>query len=277
MPIHNRIEKTKRFLECLKFQKAIEFNLIVVNDGSTDESEILIRSEYPNAHIIEGSGKLWWAGSLSAGVNLVKGFIPAPNDIICFINNDVEFNEYFFKTACDYIESSPNEYLLVIARLKLDANETTISGSIVADFSKLSFTPAQESETANCSSTRGLFMSWNSLVRTGGFRPKLLPHYLSDYEFTLRASKRGANIFSPMDVMVQLDEKTSGIRKIEANSRRDFLKQYFSYRHTGNPLHWLVFLILIPNKWTMKNILRILFQNMRNFGLNFLFGRFKVN
>lgn len=61
---------------------------------------------------------------------------------------------------------------------------------VYADLKKLTFRQAKTKDEINCLSTRGLFLRVKDFKKIGGFYPKLLPHYLSDYEFTIRAYKK---------------------------------------------------------------------------------------
>jgi GT2 family glycosyltransferase len=78
----------------------------------------------------------------------------------------------------------------------------------------------------------------------GGFYPHLLPHYLSDYEFTMRAHKKGLKLLVPPDIRLYWNRETTGFREIEERSLLPFLRKYFSKKAAGNPLYWTTFVLL---------------------------------
>ena len=63
----NRKEKT---LVCLNsffeadMPKGYEFDIYLVDDGSTDGTSEAVKENYPNIEIIKGNGNLYWAGGM---------------------------------------------------------------------------------------------------------------------------------------------------------------------------------------------------------------------
>jgi len=65
IPIHNRKAVTIKCLDHLAAQGDLDsFHSIVVDDGSTDGSADAIRAKYPQVHLLQGDGHLWWVGAL---------------------------------------------------------------------------------------------------------------------------------------------------------------------------------------------------------------------
>ncbi len=46
----------------------LPFNVIVVDDGSTDGSYDWISNHYPQVHVLKGNGDLWWSGGMNMGI-----------------------------------------------------------------------------------------------------------------------------------------------------------------------------------------------------------------
>ena len=91
-------------------------------------------------------------------------------------------------------------------------------------------------------------MCWQDLQVVGGFYPCLLPHYLSDYEFTMRAHKKGLTLLVPPDLKLYWNRKTTGFREIEERSLLQFLRKFFSKKAAGNPVYWSTFVLLASQK-----------------------------
>jgi GT2 family glycosyltransferase len=86
------------------------------------------------------------------------------------------------------------------------------------------------------------------LREVGKFHPRLLPHYLSDYEFTIRAHRKGLKLITSADIAVKLDREQTGIRSLEDLGFIDFIKRLFSKKYGCNPIYWSTFILLAVSK-----------------------------
>jgi GT2 family glycosyltransferase len=101
-----------------------------------------------------------------------------------------------------------------------------------------------------------------------GFHPRLLPHYASDYEFTIRARRKGLKLVCDPRLSLLVDESTSGYHRIEETEKSFFRmlkKKFFSVKTPANPFYWTAFILLAcPWRWKLLNILRIWFGTMKS-------------
>jgi glycosyltransferase involved in cell wall biosynthesis len=72
LPVHNRREITKVFIDCLEAQTWQNYHLVLIDDGSTDGTEQVVRERVENLTVIRGNGNWWWAGCLQQGFNFLK-------------------------------------------------------------------------------------------------------------------------------------------------------------------------------------------------------------
>ena len=92
-------------------------------------------------------------------------------------------------------------------------------------------------------------------LSTGGFHPRLIPHYLSDLEFTMRAHKRGMHLMIHPDFKVYIDFDTTGVRELGGETFFHYVKKIFSNRAAMNPIHWSNFILLhSPGKYKLSNL-----------------------
>src|SRR5262249_26176278 len=119
------------------------------------------------------------------------------------------------------------------------------------DYRRCAVTLATPGDRIDCAPTRGLFIRWRDMRKVGGFRRRLLPHYLSDLEWTFRARRRGLAIRRDQRLWLVPHHELSGPRDLRAFPPIKRVRQIFSHRYAGNPLHWAAFVLLCfpPRYW----------------------------
>ena len=258
LPVHNRCKITRCFIECLKLQTYHNYHLLLIDDGSTDGTEEMVRERITPEKftVIKGKGNWWWAGSLQQGINWLKRKPLRPSDVVLIINDDINYGPDFLKNGINFLKRFPNALLL--ARFYDVERGKVVESGVHADFRHLNFTVAGSSKDINCLSTRGLFMTWEVFEKIGGFYPVILPHYGSDYEFTLRARRKGYSLMTDSEVYVVPDLTKTGIRKFKENKFRDEVSMLFSKKCTMNPVYWTSFILLAsPARWVPLNLAKV--------------------
>lgn len=255
LPVHNRREITKCFINCLEMQTFQNYHLVLIDDGSNDGTEEMVRSKIQNLTVIKGNGDWWWAGCLEKGIKWLSNNAKNQDDIVLIINDDVTFDKYFLETALNLVNSNSNS-LILAQSINSETGECEETG-IDVNFKSFTFKGASSPEKINCLSTRGLLLKQSYIDRIGGFYPHLLPHYLSDYEFTIRAFKKEFNLKTFSSLVLYQNQETTGLyRNIDFTQFN--LKKLFSKKSTINPLYLSMFVILIcPKVWIPMNITRI--------------------
>lgn len=244
LPVHNRRSQTERFIQCLADQTYDNYHLILIDDGSSDGTSEMAQENISSITILKGSGNLWWAGGLQKGIEwLFKNNINS-SDIILMINDDVTFEPDFLKKGVELLSQNPKTLIHSFAT----GNQTgkVVNAGVKADLKKLTFEVTTLNEETNCLATMGLFMRFADLKEIGGFYPKLLPHYLSDYEFTIRARRKGIKLVAIPELNLLLNEGSTGFSMSDLNHLKfpKFIKNYFSNRNSMNPIHWSFFVML---------------------------------
>ena len=256
LPVHNRRETTSRFISSLNAQSYRNFHLVLIDDGSTDGTAEMVRESVEPLTVIRGGGNWWWAGSLQQGYSWLVSQNLQSSDLVLMINDDTEFEPDFLQNAVHLMQDRDRTMLLAWCYCRETGR--LIDAGVHVDWSRLSFEPAAPPHEINCLSTNGLFMRLSDLLATGGFRPTLLPHYASDYEFTIRAYGMGMRIISDLACHLRLDQGTTGYHELYAGSIAGSLRRIFSRRSTRNPFMWCAFILLsCPWKYKMINLYRV--------------------
>jgi GT2 family glycosyltransferase len=227
----------------LNAQTDQDFTLVLIDDGSTDGTSDAVLALRPQIVVLRGTGDWWWAGALAAGCDYLERHGVAGNDLVLLINDDVAM-------APDFLASMRGEFAaladtLLLAR-QVDAatgDDLDGGGGVHANLDELRFAPATGPDEINCLPTRGLLLRWRDLLRIGRFKPRSLPHYLSDYEFTLRAHRLGyrLQVARTATVAVRTQESGDSISSLWSRSRPERFKLLFSRRFKDNPVTWSSF------------------------------------
>jgi hypothetical protein len=158
------------------------------------------------------------------------------DDIICILNTDLSFGRDFFTVATREIRHGR----ILIPKVYEDGK--LIDGGIEVDWSKKSF---KFGERIDCFSPRGIFITVKDFKESGGFHDKLLPHYMSDYDWSFRQIARGIKPINIGGLIV--------IHRHHENKKTFVLSRL----NVANPICWTFFLFLnCPKKHLFINLLR---------------------
>ena len=257
LPVHNRRAVTEAFVRCLARQTDRAFHLVLLDDGSTDGTADMVRASGLPATVLEGRGDWWWGGALHKGYEWPREFAPGrEHDLVLVMNDDTAFEPGFLAAGRAALAARPRTLLRA---QRLDGpGGALVDVGVRADWPGLRFPPTRDPAEVDCFGTRGLFIALAAFLALGGFRPRLLPHYLSDYEFTMRARRRGYRLASDPSVRLWLTEPTRGAPEAEAASASAFLRGRLATRSALNPLHWTAFILLAcPAAWKLPGVARV--------------------
>jgi len=254
LPVHSRRKITLTFVECLMGQSHKNFRLLLIDDGSKDGTADAVENILSDVIIIRGEGDWWWAGSLQQGYEWLQANKVSNDDVVLIMNDDTSFEEDFISIGLEVLGAHPNT-LLTATGYNIKTGEAQDSGGYTLGWKGLVFSETYENAEINCSSTRGLMVRVADFLDVGGFHPRLLPHYLSDLEFTMRAQKQGKKLMIHPDFRIGIDFETTGCRELGGESFSEYIKKIFSKRATMNPLYWSNYILLhSPWKYKLSNL-----------------------
>ncbi|EKD93499.1 MAG: glycosyl transferase family 2 [uncultured bacterium] len=255
LPVHNRVLVTEKFIDCLVQQKYQNVFLILIDDGSQDGTAEMVRRHVKNVKVLRGDGHWWWAGSLHQGWLWLSQNFRNEDDVVLIINDDVTFENDYFVNAVKLIGEKPN-FLILSTCYDLTSKKFVDAGQKI-DWENMKFRSPQRNEPPDCLSTRGLFMTVRTFVRSGGFFPKCLPHYLSDYEFSIRAKKMGISLHASPDLKVWLVSEKTGWHSLwkPEGTFLENLQRFWSPKNPCFPPFFISFILLAcPRRFRMKHV-----------------------
>jgi GT2 family glycosyltransferase len=263
LPVHNRKEITRGFVDCLKAQTYSDYHLVLIDDGSTDGTADMVLEHIPATTVLRGKGDLWWAGSLQRGLDWLKENVTNENVLILFINDDVHFSPAYLESAIRIMSNKMGIFML--SRYQSPDTGVVSESGVTADLKRLTFKEANSGEEINCLSTRGLFVHWSDVKANGDFHPRILPHYLSDYEYTMRAYRRGFKCETSAELTIEENSETTGFHVIRERSFKKYLTKYFSIKSPANPIYFSSFVLLTCSPyWSAVNLMRIWFSTIKS-------------
>jgi len=256
LPVHNRCAVTERFIRCLERQSFSDYVLILIDDGSTDGTAEMVLQHVPAARCLRGNGSWWWAGSLQQGFDFVDREPASEDAVLLIMNDDTEFGPEFLATGMALLASRERSLLMAIA-FDRDTLRLRDRGFRV-DWRGPRFLHTRPDEENQLLATRGLFLRLRDRREIGDLHPWLLPHYLSDWEFTYRAHRKGFLLLTDPRLRLLVDEKTTGY-SLDNSGRRTSLAaslgRLFSIRSKANPIYFSTFVLLAcPWRYKFQNV-----------------------
>ena len=246
IPTYNRIKYLKVLLRQLlnqNIQSKIILMIIVVVDESTDRTNNILKTEFPEIYIVKGTGNWWYTKSMNEGFKYAENLKP---DFVLTLNDDVEIQH-------NYISN------LILAYQKVE--EGSIIGSLCVSINKPHVITSSGNKIRN--KFFGLykhnlpFMSVINLKELSGIKETVtLPgrgmlisictlkqlnyfdeafiQYHSDGDFCLRAHKIGYGVYISWDAVVfshiNLTSSSSSFKK---QSLKSFINSFFD-SHSRN-------------------------------------------
>lgn len=278
IPVHNRIDFTERCLNSLIQQDDQDFNIFVIDDGSTDGTSEMIRDKFPEVVIIHGDGNLWWTGSINKGIKFVLDFCNT-EDFILVLNNDLVVPPNYITSIKKASQLFPKALIGSLVA-EINSEDIIVSGGIQIDWKTAKWINLNSGLSRN-----SLPPDFNVEVSTLTGRGVLIPasvfreiglydeeHILQcgDTELPIRASKAGYKLMvSYHSIVFNYPEDNDNINH-KSNYNLTDLKEYY----WGNKSHtnlktrfWFAYSALDRNVWLIS---RYLFFDFLRITVHFL-------
>ncbi|WP_299989677.1 glycosyltransferase family 2 protein [uncultured Pontibacter sp.] len=239
IPVFNRKEYTRDCLQSLKKQTDQRFKVIIVDDGSTDGTEDMLREEFPEVEVLKGSGNLFW----TAGVNMgIRHALKQDAQLIMTMNNDVITDERLLEKMYYWHEQKP---AALLGALEMDANtKQPIFGGerlnwLLNTIDEVLPTLSAEEQKGLHPVThlpgRGLLIPRAVFEKIGLFDQDRFPHYIADYDYTHTARRAGFELYVNYDARLLTYPEESGERQIRSEkSFKNYYKHLFDLKGGGN-------------------------------------------
>lgn len=178
--------------------------IIVVDDGSTDDSTEVLRNRFPSVRIVQKDRHVGYAGTVNAGVAHANG------DIVVLLNTDVEPEYNFLEYLTPHFQ---DERIFAVGCMdkSIESGDIVLRGRGVARWEKGFYVHARgevdKRDTAWVSGGSGAFRKslWEKL---GGMDEMLSPFYWEDIDLSYRARRLGYKlVFESKSIVTHFHEK----------------------------------------------------------------------
>ncbi|MEW5819691.1 MAG: glycosyltransferase family 2 protein [Cyanobacteriota bacterium] len=217
VPIHNSLNYTLKFLESIKKVNYTNYEIIIVDDGSTDGSYEKISELYPNIILLRGDGDYWWTKSINTGIKYALKNNP---DFILTLNNDVEVDKDIITNLIKCYNNNPDSIIGSKVYKKSTIEEVFFGGGKIswlipshfniAPYGNLDNEPYSKVREVDFLTGMGCLFHAKMFHAIGFLNEEKLPQYYADGEITLRAKKTGYKLlFCPEAKLWNCVESTS--------------------------------------------------------------------
>jgi GT2 family glycosyltransferase len=203
IPVYNRINLTLRCIGSLQKQKNFDqLNIVIVDDGSKDNTTEIINKIYPNIQILQGTGNLFAAGCFELAISTLLKKCDL-NDWILLVSNDSELADDAIIQLVNFANIKKRKILAGAMAVSAEDRQTIVrSGAIIwswfFNIIKHVYDGKKINKLCNLKAKRVDFIPGRCLLHpveifnvAGNYNPKKFKHYGSDEEFSIRAKKNG--------------------------------------------------------------------------------------
>ncbi|TDN38340.1 glycosyltransferase family 2 protein [Hymenobacter sp. UV11] len=246
IPVFNRWRYTRACLDSLRAQTNQDFRVIVVDDGSTDETAAALARAYPEVEVVTGDGNLFWTAGVNRGIERA---LALGADRVLTLNNDV-------LTAPDFVAqmltTAAQRPTAVLGALEFDAD----TGQAIYGGERLDFRtntrhdlldvlpPSQRTglHPVTYLPGRGLLIPKAVIDKIGLFDEQRLPHYLADFDYTSVARRAGFPVYCNYDAQLSTYPEESGQTLTRKHrSAKGYYQHLFGIRGGGNMVNFTHF------------------------------------
>ena len=243
IPVFNHSNYTFNCLNSLQSIKSVKYEVIVVDDASTDDTQEIL-GKISGIRIVTNTNNLGFIRSCNRGASEARG------ELICFLNNDTKVLPNWLESLLTVINNDPHVGAVGSKLIYPDGRLQEAGGIMWKDASGCNFGRFNDPnkpeynylrEVDYCSGA-SLLVQKELFKSIGGFSEEFLPAYYEDTDLCFTIRKLGYKvIYQPKSQVIHFEgissgtDIESGVKKHQQTNSikfeikwRDTLKEHFS-------------------------------------------------
>jgi FkbM family methyltransferase len=246
MPVYNQVDYTLRCLDSVRRNTRGRFEVIVVDDCSSDDTNRIIPS-IKNVRYVRNAVNLGFLRTSNVGATQARG------EFILFLNNDTEVLSNWLEPLVDLLERNDKAAIVGSKLVYADGTLQEAGGIYWQDgrgtnYGRGDRDPARPQynyvrEVDKCSGA-SLLVRTEIFKEIGGFDARFAPAYKEDADICFSARKLGYKVlYQPRSVVVHHEgiscgrDVTTGIKQYQELNRENFVKKWettLALQHLAN-------------------------------------------
>lgn len=254
---YNKKEDTLICLESILNLEYSPFEIVLVDNGSTDFSAAAIKSNYPNVHLIESKKNLGAAGGRNLAINYTNEKLNY--DFLFFLDNDITIEKNTLSEMIKYINSrkdvgivSPKCYVMNKPGIIKYAGGMSINffTGKIKDIGSGQKDSGQFEEQKFISACGGLCLVRKEVInKIKSFDEKFNPYGWEDIDFTIRARKSGYKIlYNPKAVIYHKGGKIGRGKAVKEYESSKVKNYFYLIKKHANFIQLFVLCFILPFK-----------------------------
>jgi len=242
---HNRKDRTLECLESLFASEvqAVEFEVYLVDDSSTDGTAEVVAANYPDVNIAIGSGALFWGGGMRLAFARAA---PRRPTFILWLNDDEVLERdaiHRLLNAHRTLNSVRDEQSIIVGSTRDRQTGEVSYGGVqrTSRIRRMNFSLIDsKSEIQPCETMNGnVVLIPRSVYLNVGNIDKKFTHAMGDFDYGLRARRAGCKIFVAPGYFAECDSNSpEGTFRDLTLSRRERLRRAVSTKGIP-PREWV--------------------------------------
>ena len=239
IPVHNRAPLTTQCVHDLLAQSfSGELEIVIINDGSTDGTEdqlVAIQEscrelQSRTVTVINGTGDWWWTKCIDIALAYIRPNLK-PSDSVLLLNDDVRLRPDYLDQLIKAREIV-GECIVMSQLVNIENDEDFVLSPVSVNSKNLSISADEGMEfigsrlvKSDTAPGRGTLYPAGPLMEGHTVKSKQLPHYVADYEFSVRISRLGYPIVCALNALVFTELNWGNTRDNGNLYRRLFAKE----------------------------------------------------
>lgn len=198
IPVHGGLHLTVQCLESLRACDPLPIMVVVVDDGSPDDTAAYLAKHFPDVNVISGDGNLWWSGAVNMGCDYAVE--RGARTLILLNNDDVELSPNLLTELIRLVHERGGCVGATVLMKTTDGQVRIFASGGILDWrrggTKLRHAGAafvESDSVAECDWLPGMALAFRAETFRvlGGVDARAFPQSRGDADLTLRARRHG--------------------------------------------------------------------------------------